>query len=79
MAPFTVLVVLLKGTPSTVRLALVPPAGVAKVRLVFVLLLTASAPAVPVFWLCRASLEPVESLTTLAVTPQLFAELCVLM
>lgn len=51
MAPVTVLVVLLKGTPSTVRLALVPPAGVAKVRVVLVLLLTASAPVVPVFWL----------------------------
>src|ERR1700733_11565507 len=55
--------------PSIVSTALAPPVGPAKLRLVL-LLVIASAPGSPVFWLTRASRDPLASVTTLALTPR---------
>src|SRR5579863_6838386 len=69
MAPVRVLLALLKGIPSMVKAAFVPPAGGLKFRLVL-LLEMANALALPVDWLTTASREPVASVATLALTPQ---------
>jgi len=69
MAFATVLVVLLKGTPSMLKDAFVPPTGVSKVRPVE-LFVMASTPGAPVLWLKMARRAPVASFTTLAVTPK---------
>ena len=71
----TVLLLLLKGTPSMVRAAFAPPNGVLKVSEVLLFTTEANAPVLPELWLCRDKREPLASLTTLAAIPQLFAEL----
>src|SRR5580698_3724390 len=55
--------------PSIVSTAFAPPVGPAKLRLVL-LLVIAGAPGTPVFWLTRASRDPLASVTTLALTPR---------